>query len=137
MNIKAMAVAALCCAMQLTPSVAQDKHNLVPDTPSAAPDYFCTWNLQGYVVSYTGGDPTREAMNEEYMFGKGKYQDWVNVSYPTIRKDLYFVMDDSWDIPQDVNTPSNPYLGTVELDTTRFPRSKGMPPKGSNNLPTA
>ena len=116
-----MAVAALCCAMQLTPSVAQDKHNLVPDTPSAAPDYFCTWNLQGYVVSYTGGDPTREAMNEEYMFGKGKYQDWVNVSYPTIRKDLYFVMDDSWDIPQDVNTPSNPYLGTVELDATRFP----------------
>lgn len=125
MKIKTMAVAALCCAMQLTPSVAQDKHNLVPDTPSAAPDYFCTWNLQGYVVSYTGGDPTREAMNEEYMFGKGKYQDWVNVSYPTIRKDLYFVMDDSWDIPQDVNTPSNPYLGTVELDATRFPSFKG------------
>ena len=26
--------------------------SLVPDMPSQAPDYFCTWNLQGYVASY-------------------------------------------------------------------------------------
>lgn len=25
--------------------------SLVPDTISSAPDYFCTWNIQGYIAS--------------------------------------------------------------------------------------
>lgn len=48
-----------------------DRHlSLVPDTPSLAPDYFCTWNLQGYMVSYSGGENTRAAMTEQSLFGK-------------------------------------------------------------------
>ena len=27
--------------------------SLVPDTPSTAPDYFCTWNVQGFACSYS------------------------------------------------------------------------------------
>lgn len=45
--------------------------------------------------------------------------------YPAIRKDLYFVMDDSWDIPKDVNDSPNLYLGCVELSSDRFPSFRG------------
>lgn len=93
--------------------------SLVPDMPSQAPDYFCTWNLQGYVASYKSTELTRAAMTEDYLFGDGLYQNWVDC-YPAIRKDLYFVMDDSWDIPKDVNDSPNPYLGCVELSSDRF-----------------
>ena len=30
--------------------------SLVPVTPSTAPDYFCTWNLQGYVTNYLSSE---------------------------------------------------------------------------------
>ena len=36
-------------------------------------------------------------------------------------------MDDSWDIPADVNNGDNDYFGTVELDQTRFPSFTGTP----------
>ncbi len=101
--------------------------SLVPDIPSAAPDYFCTWNLQGYVVDYENSDKTRKALVEENIFGKGKYQNWIGL-FPSVRQDLYFVMDDSWDIPKDANnTKDNPYLGTTELNTERFPSFTGNP----------
>lgn len=63
-------------------------------------------------------------MTEDYLFGDGPYQNWVDC-YPAIRKDLYFVMDDSWDIPKGVNDSPNPYLGTVELSPDRFPSFGG------------
>ncbi len=101
--------------------------SLVPSTPSEAPDYLCTWNLQGYVVDYRGSDPTREAMNERSMFADSAYCNWSEL-YPSIRQDLYFVMDDSWDIPAEANsTHRNPHLGTAELDPSRFPSFKGSP----------
>lgn len=100
--------------------------SLVPNKPSVAPDYFCTWSTQGYVVNYSGADNTRAAINEKNIFGTDKYEGWINF-FPEIRSDLYFVMDDSWDIPQDVNSGSNQYLGLTELDTTRFPSFSGKP----------
>ena len=105
--------------------------SLVPDKPSDAPDYMCTWNLQGYYVSYdmaqSGGDLTRNAMNEENLFGNGKYQNWAAL-YPKIHQDLFFVMDDSWDIPKDANSiHNNQHLGTVILDSERFPSFTGSP----------
>lgn len=105
----------------------QDKAvSLVPDTPTNAPDYFCTWNVQGYQTNYTGSEKMRAVINERSMFGTGDWEGWVEF-YPKIRADLYFVMDDSWDIPQDVNNKPNKYLGLVELDTTRFPSFTGTP----------
>lgn len=101
--------------------------SLVPDTPSNAPDYLCTWNLQAYVVDYENSDRMREAMTEENIFGNGQYQNWASF-FPTIREDLFFVMDDSWDIPADVNTKrDNPFLGTTELNEERFPSFTGTP----------
>jgi hypothetical protein len=100
--------------------------SLVPSTPSNAPDYFCTWNVQGYVCNYLTNNETREAINERNIFEAGQYRNWANF-FPAIRSDLYFVMDDSWDIPKDVNTNKNEYLGTTILDSTRFPSYKGSP----------
>lgn len=90
MNLKTI-ITALGCGIALFVS-AQNKHSLVPDTPSKAPDYFCTWNLQGYLVSHQDTKVTRKAMNEDNLFGKGKYQNWANC-YPRIREDLYLVLD--------------------------------------------
>jgi len=100
--------------------------SLIPDKPAKVYDYFCTWNLQGYQTNYTGSMNMRAAMNEQSMFGTGPWEGWVEF-FPKIRADLNFVMDDSWDIPQNVNNKPNEYLGLVELDTTRFPSFKGTP----------
>lgn len=100
--------------------------SLVPDTPTKAPDYFCTWNVQGYQTRYTGSNNMRAAMNERSLFGTGDWEGWAEF-FPKIRADLYFVMDDSWDIPQDVNDNPNKYLGLAELDNTRFPSFTGTP----------
>lgn len=89
--------------------------NLIPSTPGNAPDYFCTWNIQGYVVNYANSKTQRNAMTESNLFGAGKNQDWVDF-YPRIRSDLYFVMDDSWDVGFD-----NYDYGTDELNPERFP----------------
>ena len=105
----------------------QDKPiSLIPDIPTKAPDYFCTWNVQGYQTSYTSSQDMRAVINERSMFGTGNWEGWIEF-FPKIRADLYFVMDDSWDIPQDVNTKPNKYLGLVELDNTRFPSFTGTP----------
>lgn len=117
----------LCGLSLMAFSQQQNIGSLVPSTPSKAPDYFCTWNLQAYVVNYENSNLMRKAMIEENIFGKEKYQNWISF-YPSIRQDLYFVMDDSWDIPKDINTKSNnPYLGTTELNTERFPSFTGTP----------
>jgi len=88
--------------------------NLISITPGSAPDYFCTWNIQGYVLSYAKGK-LRDAITESNMFGSGKYQDWVDF-YPRIRSDLYFVMDDSWDVGF-----TNYDFGADILNPERFP----------------
>lgn len=67
------------------------------------------------------------------MFGNGKFQNWVSF-YPKIRKDLIFVMDDSWDIPASENSGNNKYLGLVEVDPTRFPQFIGTPTERMTKL---
>jgi len=111
----------------------QKHRSLVPSTPSKAADYFCTWNIQGYLSSYISSPAQRAEMTGDNMFGKGQYQNWVGF-YPKIRKDLLFVMDDSWDIPADENSGNNKYLGLVEVDETRFPQFTGTPTERMTKL---
>ncbi|MDE6424309.1 MAG: hypothetical protein K2K95_12945 [Muribaculaceae bacterium] len=127
---------------------------LVPSTPSQAPDYYCTWNLQGFVSGHTfgpGSNDFRAEMNEDNLFGTHKvyaenelkaidgveyrvdsrYQGWLN-HFPSIRQDLMFVMDDSWDIPSNSNS-TRPHgmkydtdsLASLPIDPTRFPYFEG------------
>jgi hypothetical protein len=106
---------------------------LIPDSPGKAPDYFCTWNIQCYTVSYADAKTQRNAMTESNVFGTGKYQNWVGF-YPRIRGDLYFVMDDSWDVGF-----TNYDYGTDELSPERFPTfaSSGTEPEKLKRLNTA
>ena len=58
----------LICHFSLSPA----QESLVPTTPSVAPDYYCTWNLQGYVCSYqngAGSNDLRVEINEDNLFG--------------------------------------------------------------------
>lgn len=78
----------------------------------------------------------RSAMTEENIFGTGQYQNWAQF-FPKIRKDLYFVMDDSWDIPRNENYANRkPYLGLCELDEERFPSFRGTPAERLRQLTT-
>lgn len=107
--------------------------SLVPDTPSKAPDYFCTWNVQGYICSQESTAGNRMAMTEANMFGDSTYQNWVSF-YPKIREDLYFVMDDSWDIPIAETSKDGPTFGLAELNQERFPSFKGSPAERLSKL---
>ncbi len=103
-----------------TPSFASVKvtsFNLVPSEASGAPNYYCTWNTQG---AYSGYQDIRSQMTEENIFGKGPGQGWIEF-FPKVRKDLYFLLDDSWDIPANANSG----YGRDEVDTTRFPSITG------------
>ena len=100
---------------------AQAHKSLVPNRPSAVPDYFSTWNIQGYVVSYDG-PATARVMTEQSMFGQGELEGWTQF-FPDFRQDLIFLMDDSWDIP--VNDHRTERMGEARLDTERFPSCKG------------
>ncbi len=106
--------------------------NLIPSTPGSAPDYFCTWNIQGYAASYAK-KAHRDAITESNLFGAGKYQHWVDF-YPRIRSDLYFVMDDSWDVGF-----TNYDYGADILNPERFPTyaSSGTEPEKLKKLNTA
>lgn len=115
-------------------SMVNGQWSIVPSTPSEAPDYFCTWNSQGYLASYTSTEDLRRMMTEKSLFGHDAFERWVGF-YPQVRGDLYFVLDDSWDIPADANYKNdNPYIGMLELDTSRFPSFKGNPEQRMRQL---
>lgn len=97
--------------------------DLVPRRPSKAPDYFCTWNVQGYACGYTGAPATRARLDEASLFGTGPLQGWLDF-YPGIRRDLLFVMDDSWDVPPSGDLTA---LGRLQLDEGKFPGFRGDP----------
>ena len=99
----------------------QAHKSLVPNKPSAVPDYFSTWNIQGYVVNYDG-PATARVMTEQSMFGDGPLEGWTRF-FPDFREDLIFLMDDSWDIP--VNDHRSELMGEARLDKERFPSCKG------------
>ena len=123
------------------PALRQTDIDLVPEKASAAPDYYCTWNIQGYISSHTrdGSENIRSQMREENIFrdrtiGGRTYKAWVD-HYAAVRKDLFFVLDDSWDTPLSVfdrywskdsgKSGQRPEYGLAILDQTRFPSFKG------------
>ena len=107
--------------------------DLVPAGPNRSPDYFCTWNVQGYACSYSSSAAMRRLMVEQSMFGHDKDQDWIDF-YPSVRDDLFFVMDDSWDVP--LNGDKRQY-GSLILDRERFPSYDGTPAERLGKLTAA
>ena len=95
-----------------------DKTGLIPDIPNPSPDYYCTWQTQQYYTNDGGSGAQRANMVETNMFGKEAYQSWTDF-YQNARADLYFVMDDSWDIP--LTGDQAGYFGSLILNSERFP----------------
>jgi hypothetical protein len=121
---KIICVGVVCCVFLFGCSSSKKIISLVPAKPSQAADYFCTWNLQGYVTSFSGTEPQRNAMNEKNIFGKGRYEQWAYM-FKKINHDLYFLLDDSWDVP--LNGDKS-YFGSLIIDSTRFPSASGKAP---------
>lgn len=119
-----------------TKGYSQTIASLVPSKPSQVPDYFCTWNIQGFVCSFESSAQMRKEMTENNMFGNGQYQNWINL-FPKIREDLIFVMDDSWDIPISETSKDGPTFGLTELNQERFPSYTGNPAERLTKLVNA
>jgi hypothetical protein len=123
------ALSCIISLLLLTSLLSAAEPSLVPDTPNTAPDYFCTWTLQGFVCSYSGSNDTADAMTEANLFGKGPNRNWVEM-YPDARADLILVLDDTWDIPlapRDGDGRGHSKRGSLELDNQRFPSYTGTP----------
>ena len=101
--------------------------SLIPDQVSSAPNYWCTWYWQNYLIN-KGQDVTdpdantiftneaaREGMNQESIFGE---QGMAKVMLPRTRSDYYFVIDHGW---QDKRIEENTFF-TLQMDTLDFPR---------------
>lgn len=125
MKIKSILTGLLCVISLFVYGQEKNSRSLIPGGPSKAPDYFCTWNVQGYAVSYAPTPVMRRAMNEKNVFGSGTYEGWANM-FSRLHRDLFLVLDDAWDTP--LNGDKN-FYGSLMIDTGRFPSVKGLSPE--------
>ncbi len=123
----------LTCLFSLESYGQKKQASLIPNKASQAPDYFCTWNLQGYVANYKSSPLTRQAMVERNIFGKGTYEGW-GAMFSKLHRDLYLVLDDDWETP--LNGDKS-YYGSLIVDDERFPSVKGMSPEQKLTLLSA
>ena len=97
------AIIASALGSNLHSSMAALLQNLVPTTPNTSPDYFCTWNIQGYYAGYAKGEEKgsqKDAVQESQLFGQERYQNWLG-QHPKVQQDLYFLLDEGWDLPDE------------------------------------
>lgn len=102
-------------------------------------DYLCTWNLQAVAcaeqgkvkengkiafVGDQGASTTREAITEHTVFGE---DGWINL-FPEDRSELYFLLDDGWDVDylEDYASAMDAF-GSHDVNEKKFPSFKGTP----------
>lgn len=93
--------------------------NLIPNIINPTPDYYCTWQTQLYATSDGKPEKQREIICEKSLFEKEKPYGWAYF-YEMVHKDLFLVMDDSWDVPKEDYIP---YYGSLRLDKSKFEES--------------
>jgi hypothetical protein len=126
MTIQTKLILAICCCFFSSAGYSQKQLvSLIPDKPSTAPDYFCTWNIQGYVTNYKPSTIMRQSMIEQNIFGSGQYQNWAGM-FSKLHQDLYLVLDDDWETP--LNGDKS-YYGSLIVDDERFPSLRGVSPE--------
>lgn len=107
--------------------------DLIPSVPNPSPDYYCTWQTQLYATCDGKPEGQRAIIGEKGMFAKEKPYGWAYF-YEEARKDLLFIMDDSWDVPlQDDPT----YYGSLLLNEEKFPeacKNAASPAEALKNL---
>ena len=97
-------------------------------------NYFCTWSVQNYLYGCgkadfqpeeaegaTGAAHARANMNLENLLGE---QGWARRFYPAARGQLYFLLDDGWDVPQSADAR---WFGALIPDAGRFPGGPEAP----------
>ena len=102
--------------------------NLIPDEIKNTGNYFCTWDSQCDTmhtrVPKPEGLSSRDAMNEEFLFGR----EGILNSFDGVRGDLIVVLDDGWDVPY--GATDRRLFGSLEADEQRFPSLKDLSPAG-------
>ena len=91
--------------------------NLIHDSQNVTPDYYCTWQTQLYATNDGKPKGQRAIIGEKALFSKEKPFGWAYF-YEQVRKDLYIVMDDSWDVPPNGDLS---YCGSLILNGDKFP----------------
>lgn len=94
--------------------------SLVPDTPNTSPDYFFTWQAQLYLCNNTGPQGQRDCLTENALLGDGENPGFADL-HPDSRKDLIFLLDDSWDVPIGGLPHQSLYYGSLLLAKDKFP----------------
>ncbi len=85
-------------------------------------DYYCTWQAQN-IYCQPKGVSNRDYLDEEALFGeKG-----IVFAYPELRKDLYFILDDGWDVPYSYHVEEDYPFASHEIKSDRFPSFYGSP----------
>lgn len=112
--------------------------DLVPDSPATTPNYWQTFGAQNYgreeiaeqqpdATNFEGAQgarAAREYLNEHIVFSE---HGWVSQFQP-IRRDLYFLFDDGWDVPYGVHPNTQLWrFGSLEVAVDRFPSCSGTP----------
>lgn len=112
----------------------QNKPNLIPEEICTAPNYWCTWYWQNYMIE--AGKPiitlagegkfsnqaAREAMNYENLFGE---KGWAKTMLPHSRGEYYFVIDHGW---QDKSIKKKTFFSLI-MDNNDFPEFAKLEPK--------
>ena len=95
----------ICCSIYFGCYLSASKPNLVPNESSLAPNYWCTWYWQNYLIEkgkeVANPDPTtvytnqaaRENVNQETIFG---VEGMAHLMLPRTRGDYFFVIDHGW-----------------------------------------
>jgi len=102
--------------------------NLIPQQPGKTPSYWCTWGAQNYATADmddTSWDKPYNNLDEVKLF-----QDpgWAVSSFEEVRSDLYLLFDVGWDTPAGIAIEHERWrLGSLEVDTGRFPSCTGSP----------
>lgn len=117
--------------------------NLIPDRNGSSLSYWCSWHTQNIVAvkncsdkfppeiaaamkqGDAGARGARMMLNEEIIFGEGGFAD----QFEEVRGDMYFMLDDGWDVDYGINPESNiAKFGSLVMSEQRFPSVKGKSP---------
>jgi hypothetical protein len=129
LTVGAIALSFIFCAPETKKNV-----SLVPDEIRSAPNYWCTWYWQNYLIlkgeKVTNPNPqtvyanmaARDQLDEETIFGENGM---AVVMLPHTRGDYYFLIDHGW---QNKRIPKETFF-TLIMDTLDFPRYAGLNPE--------
>lgn len=104
-------------------------------------NYYCTWNTQNFgciagreartLTGAEGAKAARDRLDEAFIFGEGGLAE----QYGEIRRELYFLLDDGWDVPYHVHPDTQiERFGSMLLAKERFPSFEGSPAKRLEKL---